>query len=340
MIRTDSDIRRARNFQTCILQLWNLFRFSNSQFRAFNLPCHGRPAACRRRCRGRRTRRAPMPPHPAMRRQPSYRAQSNSSPSGATSNGPSSTSGTTQWSTRYIDPSVTPTAAGPPRSGLATCRPEPDPGSGRPPAPRLGNCQRRLRGARRVPACGRPRTERIALRYAGRPERAPAGLHASCADRADRRRAEADTDKKDDDDKEWDISHLAPDYTWKKFKEKDRLGSGRAAGQGRLRQRPGAIQHGNSGQDSRGAAKELRGGGQGVLHGHLALARLDDGRRRHVSHGGIVLLLGPLRQGPGLVHQPLESSTTTRATSTRSSPGCSPSAPSGSKLTCSITTGR
>ena len=102
--------------------------------------------------------------------------------------------------------------------------------------------------------------------------------------------------KKPDDDDEWDISHLAPDYTWKKFKEAIGWGPDEKLAKAAYDKGQALVPR-----------EEVRGGGRGVLHGLLALARLDDGRRRPVPHGRVVLLLRPIRQGAGLLRQPPEA---------------------------------
>jgi outer membrane protein assembly factor BamD (BamD/ComL family) len=126
-----------------------------------------------------------------------YGSQANSAPAGyqAAPNGPATT-----VTTRYYDPNFTPAGgtgdmppgAGPwPASGPAT---GPMPGPGPVPGPNVGAYD--TPGGPNGPSPGYTR---------------PAPSQPTVVAPA--------TDKKSDDDSEWDISHLAPDYTWKKFKE-------------------------------------------------------------------------------------------------------------------------
>ena len=111
----------------------------------------------------------------------------------------------------------------------------------------------------------------------------------------------SDGPKKSDDDDEWDISHLAPDYTWKKFKKAIGWGPDEKLAKAAYDKGQALFRE-----------KKYEDGGQGVLHGFLALARLDDGRRCHVPHGRVVLFLRPLRQGAGFLHNLLKQHDNTR----------------------------
>ena len=97
--------------------------------------------------------------------------------------------------------------------------------------------------------------------------------------------ASASTKKSDDDDERMEPLALGARLHLEGVQEGDRLGPRPEAGPRGLRPGPGPVQR-----------EELRRSGQGILYGLVALARLDHGRRRHVSRGRIVLLRGPLRQ--------------------------------------------
>ena len=95
--------------------------------------------------------------------------------------------------------------------------------------------------------------------------------------------------KKSDDDDEWDISHLAPDYTWKKFKE----AVGWGPDQKLAREAYDKGQALFNAQELREAAKEF----------YTASWRWPDSTMEEDAmflDGRIVLLLGPLRHGAGL----------------------------------------
>jgi len=138
----------------------------------------------------------PGPAYP----QSTYAPPANNGPSGnynqqgvsPAANNPAATaySAPATVTTRYVDPNVMPASA----TGLVPPGPGAGAGPGSLPAPTVSPYD--------VPAS---------------PPGPPPGYTGSAS--ATSRVVEPESTKKsDDDDKEWDISHLAPDYTWNKFK--------------------------------------------------------------------------------------------------------------------------